>query len=158
MEKGHLPQSEFLNAVIAETAPLSGCPEGDENLQRLIELTRDADKSNRDWATFLLSQEQIDTVEVRRVLLEATVDEDQMVRAEAILGLARISPELALPLVQQALAEASVSVPIFEAAELLAHPSLIDDLRGFTDPSDHSYADFAAIEALHACEEAKLPK
>lgn len=83
------PASDFLKAVIAEDVPLSGSPLGEANLRLLIAMTRDDDRSNRDWATFLLSQEDADTPEIRSALRSAADDEDDYVRAEALLGLAR---------------------------------------------------------------------
>jgi HEAT repeats len=62
----------------------------------------DNDRSNRDWACLLLSQQDVDTDEVRNALMAAASDGDQYVRAEAILGLAQRSTELATPFVQAA--------------------------------------------------------
>ncbi|MDR3507913.1 MAG: hypothetical protein P4L64_08470 [Caulobacteraceae bacterium] len=148
------PRSAFLKAVIAESVTLAGTPAGEANLQRLIALTSDRYRSNRDWAIFLLAQEDVDTPQVRQTLLLATRDKDEFCGAEAILGLAKRAPDLALPLVQAALSGPGACPAIFEAAEHLAHPSLIEDLRAFTAPSDHAYADYAAQEALAACERA----
>jgi hypothetical protein len=41
---------------------------------------------------------------------------------------------------------------LFEAAEILAHPSLIDILRIWAEPSDSTMLDDAAVRALRACE------
>lgn len=46
----------------------------DANLARLIELTADADDSNRDWATMLLVGTKIDTPAVRAALRRAGDD------------------------------------------------------------------------------------
>lgn len=150
MRDGYRPTSEFLNAVLVEEASLRG----KGNLEKLITTMRDADPSNRDWATFLLAQEDIDTPAVRAALLSATSDASEVVRAEAIAGLARRDPHLALPLVQQALRCESVTTPILEAAALCAHPSLVADLRAWAEPSDNPHVDQAAATALAACEHA----
>jgi len=74
------------------------------------------------------------------------------VRAEAVCGLAKRDPPVALPLIQEALRAESVAIPILEAATLCPHPSLIEDLRIWAEPSDHGYADALAAEALAASE------
>lgn len=149
------PESEFLKAVIAEQAPLSGGEFGEANLRRLIDMTRDEDRANRDWATFLLAQEDTDTIAVRDALLRAAQDHDDAVRAEAVFGLAKRDRDLALPLVQEALRADAVSAPVLHAAALCAHPSLIEDLRIWAAPSDNPFLDKLAAKALTACEQRK---
>lgn len=146
------PPSDFLKAVIAEEVPLTGSRFAQANLCRLIELTRDPDRANRDWATLLLSQEGGDAPDVWAALLRAASDEDEVVRAEAALGLASRDPEVALPFVQAGLRAEAVVIPMLEAAALCAHPSLVADLRVWAKPSDGSFADALAAEALAACE------
>lgn len=152
MPERYEPLSDFLKAVIAEEVPLTGGPLAEANLGRLIELTRDPDRGNRDWATLLLSQEGGDAPIVRAALLHAANDEDDVVRAEAILGLASRDPAVALPFVQEALRGEVVTVPMLEAAAVCAHPSLIADLRVWAEPSDEAFADELAVKALAACE------
>ena len=123
---------------------------GDANVARLIQMTRDPDRANRDWATLLLAQLERDTKEAREALLAAAADEDEHVRGEAILGIAEREPSAALPLIHAALQEDIVCLQIFEAAAVVAHPSLIDSLRDFTDGED--YIDQRARDALAACE------
>ncbi|GGY94213.1 hypothetical protein ACFSTD_16315 [Novosphingobium colocasiae] len=89
MRDRYEPESAFVKAIIAEEVPLSGSEWADHNLQRLIELTRDDIVSNRDWAAFLLAQEDADTPAVRDALLHAASDREAIVRAEAVLGLAK---------------------------------------------------------------------
>ena len=151
MSERYEPPSDFLKAAIAEDIPLAGGPLAEENLHRLIELTRDPDRANRDWATLLLSQEGGDAPAVRAALLQAASDEDDMVRAEAVLGLASRDPEAALPFVQEALRGKAVTIPMLEAAALCAHPSLIADLRVWAEPSNEPLADKLAADALAAC-------
>lgn len=115
---------------------------------------RDEDRSNRDWATFLLAQEEIDTPNVRDALTCTAKDDDDMVRAEAVLGLAIRDPPLALPFVQQALQADAVATPMLEAAALCSHPSLIADLRIWAKHSDQPLVKLAA-DALAACEKAR---
>lgn len=147
----YTPKSHFLNAIINEEVPLSGSPMADANMQRLIAMTRDEDVSNRDWATFLLSQEEADTPEIRAALLAAINDTDPFVRAEALLGIAQRDTQLALPFALQALSRDRVSVPVLEAAEIIADPALVEGLRPWTEPSDDEWIDELARKALHAC-------
>ena len=111
------------------------------NVRRLMTLMRDEDAANRDWATLLLAQQDLDTDGVRQALLAAAEDENEYVRAEAILGLAQRNKALALPLIRRELGHERVAVPLFEAAALVADPSLVDDLRDFTAPSDDALLD-----------------
>ena len=82
---------------------LVGGEHAEANLARLIAMMRDKDPANRDWATLLLAQQDFDTPRVRDALLGAAEDENEYVRAEAILGLAQRDKALALPLLQREL-------------------------------------------------------
>lgn len=152
MSKRYAPPSEFLKAVMDEDAPLTGSVFATTNLRRLIEMTRDTDPANRDWATMLLAQQDQDTPEIREALLRAAEDDNDAVRAEAILGVAQRDRALALPLLQKELARKSVGMLIFEAAALVADPSLVNDLRSFASPSGNDLLDRCALNALKACE------
>lgn len=147
------PPSAFLKSLIEDDAPLSGA-DGESTRSRLMMLMRDDHPANRDWATLLLAQQDLDTDEVRQALLAAAEDENDFVRAEAILGLAQRDRMLALPLVRRELSYERVAVPLFEAAALIADPSLADDLRDFVLPSDNVLLDELAAKALSACEAA----
>ena len=156
MEDSYEPTSEFLRSFAGDNIPLSGNEFADANLRRLIRMTRDLDLTNRDWATFLLAQAEVDTAAVRDALLRAATDESDDVRAEALCGLARRDPSIALPFVQAALDADEVSAPIFEAAALCAHPSLIESLTGFTS-SPGTYLGDLVARALSACENGEPP-
>lgn len=151
MSEAYHPASKFLRAVAAEEVPLSGTDQAEANFRRLIKMTRDEDRSNRDWATLLLSQHDNDTPRVRQALLDAARDEDASVRAEAMLGLAQRDKALALPFVIGALQAEEASMPVFEAAALIADPVLIDLLRPWTAPSDNEFLDQLACDALASC-------
>jgi len=152
MTERYEPPSDFLKSLIDDDAPLSDSEHGEANLRRLVELTKDEHSVNRDWATLLLAQQDVDTPEVRNALLGAAEDENQYVRAEAILGLAQRDKTLALPLLQRELSGQAVAVPLFEAAALIAHPSLAKDLQAFADPSGDDFLDGLAVQALRACQ------
>lgn len=145
------PPNAFLKALINDDAPLTGV-DGESNRRRLMMLMRDDDAANRDWATLLLAQQDLDTDEVRQALLTAAEDENEYVRAEAILGLAQRNKAIALPLIRRELGRERVAVPLFEAATLVADPSLVNDLREFAAPSDDAFLDELAAKALRACE------
>jgi hypothetical protein len=148
------PPSHFLKAVIADEVPLAGGELGEANLRRLIAMTRDSDRANRDWAALLLSQQEADSPEVRAALLAAARDEDPVVRAEALVGLAQRDRALALPLVREELGGDRACAALFEAAELVADPSLVADLEAFAEPSDNAYLDDLVRAALEACRSA----
>ena len=58
-------------------------------IETLIELSADQDTDVRNWATFGLAQQiDVDTPEIREALFQRIDDEDNSVRAEALLGLA----------------------------------------------------------------------
>lgn len=149
------PPSGFLRALISNDASLGWGTNAKENLRRLIDMTDDAHPTNRNWATLLLAQQNINTPDVRKALLRAAEDEDEYVRAEAILGLAQRDKELALPLVQRELSGEFVLLPLLEAASIVADPSLAPDLRAFLEPSNNDFLDGLAREALAACEGAE---
>ncbi|MBB3910149.1 lyase [Sphingomonas desiccabilis] len=151
------PTSDFLKAVIAEEVPLSGSAFANGNMRKLIAMTRDGDLSNRDWATMLLASEDADTPEIREALLSAANDENDVVRAEALLGIAKRDRKLALPLALDALSGEQASMAVFEAAELIADPLLVEVLRPWTEPSDDVWLDQLARDALAACEKAHEP-
>jgi len=152
MTDEYQPKSEFLRAVAADEIPLFGSAFADSNFRRLLAMTTDSERSNRDWATLLISQQSMDTDEIRDILRKAALDEDEAVRAEAILGLAQRDPKGALPLIRSALKAGRVMAPVFEAAAIAADRSLIHDLRKFLEPSGDAYVDQLAAEALTACE------
>lgn len=142
MTQRYQPPAEYLKALIADDSPLLRGPSAEANLRRLIEMTRDENPANRDWAKLLLAQQDLDTPDVRNALL-AAADDDDFVRAEAIFGLA-----------QRELSREQAALPLFEAAALVAHPSLAKHLRAFAEPSGNDHLDERALEALRAREAA----
>jgi HEAT repeat protein len=145
------PTSDFLMMAINEEVLFTGGEHGKANLPRLILMTKDPDPINRDWATLLLSQQEMDTPEIRDALLVAAEDENIYVRGEAILGLAQRDKAIALPLLQRELSRGSVALQMFEAATIVADPSLAQQLEAFTESSGDDYLDQLALDALKAC-------
>jgi hypothetical protein len=151
MSERYEPPSEFLKAIVADEVPIGTTGFAAENLNRLIGMTSDQDPANRDWATMLLAQQEIDTEAVRSALLRAVRDDYDAVRAEALLGLAKRDPALALPYAQEALAAESASMPVFEAVEIIADPALIPALQPWLKDSENNSIDDWARLAMQAC-------
>jgi len=156
MDDGYLPTSDFLRSVLADEVPLNASDFGRANLAKLIAMTRDPDPSNRDWATLFVAQQDELTGDILDALVQAADDDDPRVAAEAILGLANHRVAIALPLAKRALQSGQVMKNIFEAAAVLAHPSLADHLRPFAFESDDKYLDELVCEALAVCENRKV--
>ena len=152
MDEPYLPKSDFIWMAANDEVPLTGSDAADHNLRLLIGFMRDGDVSNRDWATMTLAMQELDTPEVRDALLKATEDSDAVVRAEALEGLAIRDKELALPLVERELRAEECAYATFQAARLLAHPSLLDGLRGWVDRGGASWIDAEINDAIAACE------
>lgn len=77
MQDLYEPKSDFLTWVASGDAPLVGSPFADVNLRRILELMKDEHKSNRDWATFLLAQqEEVDSPVVGEAFVVAARDVD----------------------------------------------------------------------------------
>jgi HEAT repeat protein len=143
------PSSDFLKAVIAQQVPFEG-QIGSQNLAHLVRLTSDADRTNRDWATFLLAQTEFDTPDIRQALRVAASDEDYDVRCEALLGMAQRNVPEASALIQQVLCEESVGTLIVEAAGLVSDANLVPRLVELRDWWD---VDRELLEAaISACE------
>ena len=151
MNDRYLPPSSFLQAVINEEISFEDAEFGEGNLNRLVAMTRDADVANRDWATLLLSQLELDCHEVQEALALAASDEVLAVRSEAILGLAMLDAVQALPFLQTELKGECINLPLLEAAVIVGHGSLLPDLRAFAEPSDHHWIDEAVHKAIAAC-------
>lgn len=164
MSQRYLPTSPFLMSLRDGEVPLPGDePEEGEtssqydelreaNLQVLIRATREGDATNRDWAAFFLAQIDVDTPAVRAALVEASSYADDDASHEALWGLARRDTGHALPLVLAAL-RTGVSVPLAEAAELCADPSLLADLRAWADKPGYSESIYSNLaNAIAACE------
>jgi len=152
MSDPYLPPSPFLHEVINENIPFGERDIGKVNLKRLMAMTCDHDTANRDWATLLLAQLQLDRPDVRKALLIAATDENACVRGEAILGLAQIDRLAALPLLRNELQGEIVTGPLLEAAAIVADASLIPDLEAFARPSDNPWLDSLVSDAIVACQ------
>jgi hypothetical protein len=151
MEEGYTPLADFLVMVANEDIPLTGGLFAGRNLRTLIAYTRDADVSNRDWATMLLAQQAIDTSELRDALVAATADEDPCVRGEALQGLAERDPELALTFLRRELEQDDCAYATFQAARIVADPSLLTGLRRWMGRGGKIWIDDEITDAIAAC-------
>lgn len=127
-----------------------------DDLEKLISLTRADDVADRDWAVFYLSMVNVDSLNIRAALLEATDDDNTDVVHEAILGLARRSKELALPILKRELKDDWLSLGLTEAAEYIGDPSLAPLLRALIiEGPEAEYLDEWAERAAKMCEEGR---
>jgi hypothetical protein len=152
MDDHYVPKSDFIWMAANGEVPLTGSEVADHNLQLLIAFTRDPDVSNRDWATVTLAMQEIDTPEVRAALLAAAMDSDVSVRAEAVQGLAQRDKELALPFVQRELGRDECGYGTFQAAGIIAHPSLLNGLGEWKSRGGASWINDEIDDAIAACE------
>lgn len=86
----------------------------------LISLTRDPDSEVRDWAVFGLGvQGDMDSSEIREVLLQRISDSDEDVREEAAVGLGKRQDLRLLPALRSMLDEPELKVRVAEAASAM---------------------------------------
>ena len=131
---------------------MSGDPQkAEENIELLIALTRDADPSNRNWAAMTLVKLGVGTAAVRTALRRAADDSDCSVRGEAILGVARLDPVIALSLVQRELRREKCGYGVFHAARLLANPSLVEGLEAWEERTGACWVNDEVRAAIRAC-------
>ena len=121
----------------------------------LIRLTVDDDRDVRDWATFGLgSLTDVDTPELREALLARMSEDDDEIRGEALIGLARCHHPNALSLVRDELSRPFAGDWPIEAAELLANTSLYPTLQAVREslsPEDKAHFKRSFDAALDAC-------
>ncbi|MCX5658212.1 MAG: HEAT repeat domain-containing protein [Planctomycetota bacterium] len=132
-----------------------------EAIAALITLSRDESIDVRNWATFgLRLREEVDTPALRQALIDRLDDEDGEVRGEAMIGLARRHDPHALPAVRAELALEELDGDwAFEAAEILADPSLYADLLRFNENppwKTDSTPIYYLVAALKACRPANI--
>lgn len=107
----------------------------------LIGLSVDVDENVRDWAVFGLgTMLEVDSDRVREALWARIDDVGTDVADEALVGLARRRDVRCSPVVADRLGRWEVGALVFEAAELLGDPRLLDALRPWMSrlPDDDS--------------------
>jgi HEAT repeat protein len=121
----------------------------------LIRLTTDDDRDVRDWATCGLgSLTEVDTPELQDALRARMSEDDDEVRGEALIGLARRRHPDALGLVRDALNRPFAGDWPIEAAELMADTSLYPALRAVWEslsPEDKAHFRRSFEAAFKAC-------
>lgn len=120
-------------------------------ISTLIELSLDEDENVRNWATFGLgSQIDTDTIDIREALFQRLVDEEQEIRGEALVGLARRQDERVVePLIKE-LSSDSVGILAVEAAKEIGDAQLYSALRQLKEWWDVDKNLLA--EAINSCE------
>jgi HEAT repeat protein len=138
---GHLGQPEAIEpAARFRTHPDPGVRHGvvlalmryEDRLavECVIELSRDEDAHNRDWATFALgTQINLDTAPIREALIERLNDVDFDTRCEAIAGLTEMGDQRVIPVLVRELKSDCVGTLAVEAAATIAAPELLPHLQ-----------------------------
>lgn len=99
-------------------------------IRTLIELSSDEDELVRDWATFGLRTLELDTKEIREALFQRLADTDEIVRREALVGLAlRKDERVVEPLIKELLSIKELSYDrstdlVLEAAREIDNPKI----------------------------------
>jgi HEAT repeat protein len=120
-------------------------------IKTLIEMSSDREELVRDWATFGLgTQIDVDTPEIRAALFARVVDEDEVTRGEALVGLARRKDQRVIePLIKELerYPDAEYGSYSVEAAEEIADARLLPVLTRLKQASDTKTLD----EAIRRC-------
>ena len=112
----------------------------------------DPDRSNRDWATFLIAGLPFDAPEIRQALVRAADDDDYDTRDEAIVGLARRDRLVAIERLRPLLTE-EIGVVLLEAATILGDQTLVPALKEIESWEGGSEAVLNQLRlAIAACE------
>jgi hypothetical protein len=151
MNDDYEPASDFLKRVAAGAVPLTGSLFAEANLRMLVDLTSDSNLSNRDWATFLLAQANVDNVEVRAILHHRLHDESEVVQEEAMVGLAIRKDVSALPVLLGWMHRGGLSKMILEAAVEFGASSLCQPLKDHKNLAEKLSLDEVWQEAWSKC-------
>ncbi len=131
------------------------CHDDSHAIEGLIVLSNDKDEEVRNWATFGLgTQIDANTPEICSALLARLSEENQEIRGEALLGLARHHHPEAITYLKQELNGESINVLMLEAAEALASEDLYPLLlawKGVEGEGSDSYFERCLEDALKAC-------
>ncbi|MFI1352442.1 HEAT repeat domain-containing protein [Streptomyces sp. NPDC020898] len=145
-QAGHPDAATRAEAAIGLADMVTGRSD-DPAVGALIELTRDNEADVRDQAVFALGAlAEADSPAVREALWARVDDPDQETREQAIRGLAIRRDPRSVPLLGQLLAADSAHLHTFQAAAVLADPTLLPALRAY-DPTDPG-----VTEALTTCD------
>jgi HEAT repeat protein len=108
---------------------LSGSSDPDA-IDVLIKLTRDRDDRVRNWSVFGLgTQSDIDTPELRQILLGCLGDSDEIVRGEALVGLAVRGDRRIIPYLIEEMKADEIDDLVLQAATKIAAPELLPALE-----------------------------
>jgi HEAT repeat protein len=117
-----------------------------EALSALIDLSDDPSADVRNWATFELgSMTEGDTPELREALARRLTDDNEEVRGEALVGLARRKDARVLEPLMAALRAPTVMVLVVEAAQALEDRRLYPLLLQLRDKEGEADAYFRSV-------------
>jgi HEAT repeats len=122
------------------------------SVDTLIALSADQDGDIRNWATFALGAlSEEDSPAIRDALAARLSDVDDVVRGEAIVGLAKRLDERAVEPVLREVSETNVMTLATEAAEAMPRPEFLPHLEALyaAHPEDETI-----FQALSRCREA----
>lgn len=128
-------------------------------IQTLIGLSNDDSDDVRNWATFRLgSQIDMDSPEIRDALSARLSEENQEIRGEALVGLARRGDQTVVNYIMKELTSDEINVLVLEAAEALANPALYPLLlkwKSVEDGNEDQYFEKQLERALEACSQSR---
>lgn len=122
-------------------------------VQRLLELMDDRDGSNRDWATFLLSQSAHNSPKIIKALIRNVYENHTDVSAEAVLGLAKRDRVVARKILYQKLSWYHLENKDIEAAGYVGHRLLLRQLMLLKKSS--KFDDELTDRAISSCKTGK---
>ena len=146
------PQSHFLR-TLPTGIMLSGADFQPSVVSRLLQFMDDRCSSNRDWATFLLSQSAHSSPTIIKALIRNAYDHHVDVSAEAILGLAKRDRIAARKILLEKLFWPKLDDKDIEAAGYVGHRLLLRQLRRLQKTS--RFDDVLTDRAIRACKSGK---
>ena len=131
------------------------CHEDSQAIEGLIVLSKDDSEEVRNWATFGLgTQIETNSPEICNALLVSLTEENQEIRGEALVGLARRQHPDTIQYLIKELNGSSINVLILEAAAIQASTELYPLLLTWKEAegeADNSYFESMLEKALEAC-------
>jgi HEAT repeat protein len=126
----HASAAVRLAAVRSMMGGLESSEATEQVIATLIERSNDPDSDVRDWATFGIgTMLDADSPAIRSTLRDRLNDSDDIVRCEALVGLARRQDPVALDLTSEWLQAPTVWLLVVEAAALLGSSTLLTRLE-----------------------------
>ena len=149
---GH-PNALVRQHVAMALPDLAGVPVAQDAVDGLVRLSRDPDRSVRDWATFGLgTQLDSDSGDVRGALAARVDDEDAVTSGEALVGLARRHDPRAFTHILDRLRSLALADYLIDAAAELGDPRFLPLLQDLQDTVGVFNGRAASLEeAIESC-------